>query len=89
MCPMRRIRYAKFERGQQKVVSFEVSDEGVETFSQFDASTTELNAQEFDPSDEERTIARQLLDETGSGDVSRLHRITFEGRDDLFIDWSC
>jgi hypothetical protein len=82
---MLQIRYFKVESGRESIVTCERDDAGRETFFERDLGKGGPG-RPFAPTSEEREIAAQCL-EVATGAVDPCGRITYEGRDDLTIDW--
>jgi hypothetical protein len=85
---MLRTQYMKFQRGHQKFVICEVDDLGGESFSERDVAAGESTGHSFTPSAEEYSTAQQLLQLAAGGGERLCRRITYDGREDLTIDWA-
>ena len=82
---MLQIRYFRISRGRESVVTCKRDDAGHETFTERNIGEDDPG-RPFMPNGEEREIANQCL-EAAMDAATHPYRITYEGSDDLAIDW--
>lgn len=82
---MKRVEYAKSEAGSLKFAIFVVDDQGREEFKQRDSG--DENWFPYIPSDEEHSIALELIEELERVADRGCQQLTYEGRGEFRIDW--
>jgi hypothetical protein len=79
------VQYAKSEGGSLKFVICVIDEQGREEFKQRDLGDEQWSR--CAPSEEERSIAHQLLQQAAADPVTADKHVTYQGRGNLYIDW--